>query len=105
GQAHEGANRDDRGLAAARPVAVPDGADPRRLRGGGAVPPPSRPRRSRRWPAEAVTGRATGPRRGRRPLVAGPGRGPGTAAAAQRPTPPRVPPRRVRLRRVVQVGP
>src|SRR3954469_2202875 len=105
GDAHKGANRDDRGLAAARPVAVPDGATPRRLRGSGPLPPPPRPRRSDRSTAEAVADRATRSGRGRRPLVAGPGRDPGTAAAAQRPTPPRVPPRRVRLRRLVQVGP
>ena len=56
---------------------MPDGANPRRLRGGGPVPPPPRPRGSRRWPAEAVADRATRPGRGRRPLVAGPGRDPG----------------------------
>ena len=37
--------------------------------------------------------------------MAGPGRGPGRGAAAQRPAPPRLPPRRVRLHRLVQVRP
>ena len=77
---------------------------PRRLRGGGPVSSPPRPRGGRRWPAEAVADRATRPGRGRRPLVAGPGRDPGPGAAAQRPAPPRLPPRRARLRRFVQVG-
>ena len=83
----------------------PDGANPGRLRGGGPLPPPPRPRRGRRWPTEALAHRATRPGRGRRPLVAGPGRDPGPGAAAQRPAPPRIPPRRVRLRRLLQVGP
>jgi hypothetical protein len=48
GQVYKGADRDDRGLAAARPVTVPHIADSRRFRGSGPVPPPSCPRRSRR---------------------------------------------------------
>src|SRR4029077_18250445 len=69
------------------------------------VPPPPRPRRGDRSTAEAVADRATGLGRGRPPGAGGQSRVPGPAAPAQRPLPPRVPPRRVRLRRLVQVGP
>ena len=82
----------------------PDGAAPGRFRGGGPVPPP--PRRDGAADGRQKPSRidATRPGRGRRPLVAGPGRDPRPTAAAQRPAPPRIPPRRVRLQRVVQVG-